>query len=98
MNFLNKYSILKVLFLLFGLVSLSLSVRAEDLTSINENDFKNGIIRILKSEQSYIGSIDVRALQKLSGFQTISGFRHTTVGNGGKILENLKKQDLSKGS
>ena len=52
MNFLNKYSILKVLFLLFGLVSLSLSVRAEDLTSTNENDFKNGIIRILKSEQS----------------------------------------------
>ena len=91
----NKYSILKVLFLLFGLLSLSLSVRAEDLTSINENDFKNGIIRILKSEQSYLGSIDVRALQKLSGFQTISSFRHTTVGNGGKILENLKKQDLN---
>ena len=85
MNFLNQYSILKVLFLLFGLLSLSLSVRAEDLTSINENDFKNGIIRILKSEQSYLGSIDVRALQKLSGFQTISSFHHTTVGNEGKI-------------
>ena len=95
MNFLNKYSILKVLFLSFGLLSLSLSVRAEDLTSINENDFKNGIIRILKSEQSYLGSIDVRALQKLSGFQTISSFRHTTMGNGGKILENLKNQDLN---
>ena len=83
-------------FTLFFLLLISpLKVSAEQEIYKSDQKMEANIIGIIASEQSFIGSINVYSLQKLSGFQAMNRFPTISLDSGASLIKKLREQDLN---
>ena len=83
-------------FTLFFLLLISpLKVSAEEEIYKNDQKIEANIIGIIASEKSFIGSINVYSLQKLSGFQAMNRFPTISLDSGASLIKKLREQDLN---
>ena len=83
-------------FTLFFLLLISpLKVSAEEEIYKSDQKMEANIIGIIASEKSFIGSINVYSLQKLSGFQALNRFPKISLDSGASLMKKLREQDLN---
>ena len=83
-------------FTLFFLLLISpLKVSAEEEIYKSDQKMEANIIGIIASEKSFIGSINVYSLQKLSGFQAMNRFPTISLDSGASLMKKLREQDLN---
>ena len=83
-------------FTLFFLLLISpLKVSAEEEIYKSDQKIEANIIGIIASEKSFIGSINVYSLQKLSGFQAMNRFPTISLDSGASLMKKLREQDLN---
>ena len=80
--------------LLIICVMISSGANAEEVNDLYHRSIADSISHIFDGEKSFIGSINLYSLQKLSGFQYVNKFPQMTLENGKKIFQGLQNQDL----
>ena len=85
----------KYITLLFLFLVSPFKVSAEQGIYKSDQKMEANIIGIIASEQSFIGSINVYSLQRLSGFQTMNRFPALSLDSGASLMQKLREQDLN---
>ncbi len=83
--------------MMFVLIFLftSFRVEGEQVKDLDHQEMHENIIGIVNSEKSYLGSIDIYSLQKLSGYIIINNFTGMSASSNQNLLDSLRKQDLN---